>query len=57
MNITISVTFVTHWEIQVTGKTARKNIYLAFSLIASSFVLKFNKGRPPTTGFKRGIAI
>jgi len=26
MNITISVTFVTHWEIQVTGKTARNNI-------------------------------
>jgi len=26
MNITIYVTFVTHWEIQVTGKTARKNI-------------------------------
>jgi len=26
MNITISVTFVTHWGIQVTGKTARKNI-------------------------------
>jgi hypothetical protein len=26
MNITISVTFVTHWEIQVTGKTTRKNI-------------------------------
>jgi hypothetical protein len=28
MNITISVTFVTHWEVQVTGKTARENIYL-----------------------------
>jgi len=26
MNITISVTFVTHWEIQVTEKTARNNI-------------------------------
>jgi hypothetical protein len=28
MNITISVTFVTHWEIQVTEKNARENIYL-----------------------------
>ena len=27
MNITISVTFVTHWELEVTAKTVRKNIY------------------------------
>jgi len=26
MNITISVTFVSHWEIQVTVKTTRENI-------------------------------
>ena len=29
MNITISITFVTHWEIQVTGKTARETKYLS----------------------------
>jgi hypothetical protein len=28
MNITIFITFVTYWEIQVTGKTAKK-LYLA----------------------------
>jgi hypothetical protein len=28
MNITIFITFVTYWEIQVTEKTAKKNIYL-----------------------------
>jgi len=28
MNITFFITFVTYWEIQVTGKTAKKNIYL-----------------------------
>jgi hypothetical protein len=28
MNITIFITFVTYWEIQLTGKTAKK-LYLA----------------------------